>query len=262
MSLTKYYFKIWVRLTVSSFQVAFIGRLGVIVFTLGKLIRFGFFLLVLWLIVTQTKTLAGYTLNQTVIFFLTFNLIDSLTQMLFREVYRFRSQVVSGDFDLTLVKPINPLFKMLFGGADPLDLVMILPIVGLLIVSMGQIHLTSIQLWFYSLLLINSLIIAASFHIFVLALGILTTEVDHTIMIYRDISSMARFPIDIYQQPLRSIITFIIPVGVMMTFPAKALLGLLSFPLIVLSTIIGGLIFFFSLKLWQYALSQYSSASS
>jgi len=41
-------------------------------------------------------------------------------QLLFRDVYRFRPKVVSGDFDLILVKPINPLFRVLLGGADPL----------------------------------------------------------------------------------------------------------------------------------------------
>lgn len=112
------------------------------------------------------------------------------------------------------------------------------------------------------MLVLNGFLIAAAFHILVLALGIITTEIDHAIMIYRDITGMARFPVDIYKEPLRGLITFIIPIGVMMTFPAKALFGLLTPMFIIISFTIGLIFFYLSIMLWNYALSQYASASS
>lgn len=108
----------------------------------------------------------------------------------------------------------------------------------------------------------NSLVLATAFHIIVLAIGILTTAVDHTIMIYRDITSMGRVPTDIYKEPLKSIVTFILPVGILMTFPAKAMMGLLSFWGIIISISISVVVFYLSLTLWRYALTKYSSASS
>lgn len=262
----KYYIRIWKRLTLSSFQTSFTSQIGAIIFTIGKIIRFIFFLLLVLLIVTKTKALAGYNLNQSLIFYLTFNVIDSLTQLLFRDVYRFREKIVSGDFDLTLSKPSSPLFRILLGGTDPLDLIAIIPYLILLIIFITffatESFFSPLFLIYYFILIINSLIIAASFHIFVLSLGILTTEIDHSIMIYRDLTSMGRFPIDIYKEPLRGFITFIIPVGMMMTFPPKALFGLLSPAIIVLSGAIGMSFLFLSLKLWRFSLSQYSSASS
>jgi len=102
-------------------------------------------------------------------------------------------------------------------------------------------------------------VIATAFHIIVLAMGILTTEVDHTIMIYRDMTSLARFPLDIYREPIRSIFTFVIPVGIMMGFPAKALFSLLSPQFIFLSFVISWILLFLSIKLWQYALMKYQS---
>jgi ABC-2 type transport system permease protein len=89
-----------------------------------------------------------------------------------------------------------------------------------------------------------------------------TTEIDHAVMIYRDLTSMGRVPVDIYKEPLRSVITFAIPVGIMMTFPAKAFLGMLSWQFIVLSLVLGLLFFVLSLRIWHYALSRYASASS
>lgn len=257
-----FYLRIWGRLTLSSFQSAIVAAVGAWLFILGKALRFIFFLLMVILIVTKTNTLVGYSLDQSLVFFLTYNIIDTLTQLLFRDVYRFRPRIVSGDFDLILVKPMSPLFRVLLGGADPLDVVMLVPYIGLLLFFVGRIHFAVPQLLVYLILLVNAFIISAAFHIFVLGLGIVTTEIDHAIMIYRDVTSMARFPVDIYREPLRGFITFIIPVGVMMTFPPKALFGLLSPALLVLATAIGVTMFYLSLRFWRYALSQYTSASS
>lgn len=257
------YLKIWSLLTINSFSTALFSRLGAILFLLGKILRFLFFLGFLIVLVSQTKVLAGYTTYQVIFFFLTFNLIDSLAQLFFREVYRFRPKVVRGDFDLDLVKPFNPLFKALAGGADPLDLFMLLPYLGTLLFVANKLSINSALFIFLFLgLLFNSFLIATGFHILVLSLGILTTEVDHSIMIYRDLTQMGRIPIDIYQQPVRAILTFIVPVGIMMTFPAKALMGLLSVSGVIVSFIFGLGFFFFSLFIWRYSLTQYASASS
>lgn len=257
-----FYFTIWTRLTLSSFQTAFISRLSAFIFTFGKTLRFVFFMLIVILVVTRTKSLAGYTLDQSLVFFLTFNVIDTLTQLLFRDVYRFRPKVVSGEFDYTLLKPVNPLFTVLFGGADPLDLVMLFPYLGLLGFFISRVSFSPVTFSLFLLLTVNAFFISTAFHIFVLGLGIITTEVDHTVMIYRDIAAMARFPVDIYREPLRAFITFVVPIGIMMTFPPKALFGILSSGYIIGSLIIGIVFVFLSLKFWRYALTQYTSASS
>ncbi len=257
-----FYLRIWIRLTSSAFQIAFVSRFGALLFTTAKLLRFIFFLLIVVLIVSHTKTLAGYTLNQSLVFFLTYNVIDTLTQSLFRDVYRFRQHIISGYFDYILLKPMDPLFKILFGGADPMDLIVLLPYLGLLVYFITQIFWSMVSLTSFLILIINAFMISTAFHICVLALGIITTEVDHTIMIYRDIASMARFPVDIYREPLRAIITFVIPIGIMMTFPPKALFGLLSPVYIVVSLVVGIVFIYLSLKFWRFALTQYTSASS
>jgi ABC-2 type transport system permease protein len=95
-----------------------------------------------------------------------------------------------------------------------------------------------------------------------MALGIITLEIDHTIMIYRDLTSLGRFPIDIYKEPLKSILTFVIPVGVMVTLPAKALIGLISPVGVLISFVVGILAIFLSARFWKYALRFYTSASS
>lgn len=262
MSAFRKYFHLWFKLTMNSFMAILTSRFGSVLFLIGKILRFVLFSVFLLTLFTKTQFLAGYSLYQTLFFYLTFNLIDTTTQLFFREVYRFRPMVVSGDFDLVLVKPISPLFRALAGGADPLDLFMLIPYIGALIYIGSTLHVDVWRGGLYIILIANALVIAAGFHILVLALAILTTEIDHAIMIYRDLTNMGRMPVDIYHEPLRSLITFVIPVGVMMTFPAKALMGVLSPAFTVISLVFGLLFILVCHRLWQYALSRYASASS
>src|SRR5206468_966378 len=139
-----------------------------------------------------------------IFFFITFNIIDTLPQFFLRDVYRFRQQIINGYFDYTLIKPMSPLFKSLFGGSDILDLFILLLMIGILFIGFQHIgHITTWGVVFYILLLINAFIISLAFHIAVISLGILTTEVDNAILLYRDLTQMGRFPIDIYKQPLQ-----------------------------------------------------------
>ncbi len=259
----KKYLKFWWISVISSTQIALSSRFSAIIFLIGKFIRFTMFLVLIFIIASQTKLIAGYNLWQMVLFYATFNLIDTGAQFLLREVYRFRSYVVSGDFDYFLTKPISPLFRSLFAGSDVLDLPLLTASILLIVYTatkIGPISLLSVIT--YTLLIISALVIAISFHIFVISIGVMTTEVDNTIMLYRDITQMGRFPVDIYREPISWFITFVIPVGVMMTFPAKSLLGELSIGLLILSPLIATSFLLLSIKFWKFSLSRYSSASS
>lgn len=259
----KRYLSLWLTLTNQSFMREFLDRWNAGMFLFGKLLRFIFFIIFLFALFTNSSDIGGYSKEQMIFFFLTFNLLDTTTQLFYREVYRFRPMVVSGDFDLVLTKPMSALFRALAGGADPLDFSMLFLYIGLLayvIFQMGAI--TTFGVIAYLALLVNGFLIATGFHILVLALAIVTTEVDHAIMMYRDLTMMARVPVDIYQEPIRGILTFVLPIGIMMTIPPKALMGLLSPWTIIFSFVLGLLFFVLCLKAWAYALSQYISASS
>lgn len=257
------YFHLWSKLTINSFLVSFTSRFNASIFLLSKALRFALTLGFLLVLFTQTKTLANYDALQFTFFFLTFTVVDTVTQLFFREVYRFRPMVVSGDFDLVLVKPMNPLFRALAGGADPFDLFMMVPYLSMLVYVAGRLGpVNFLNIILYILLLANGLLIATGFHILVLALAILTTEIDHAVMIYRDLTGMGRVPVDIYREPMRTILTFVIPVGLMMTFPAKAFMGILSPMFILVSLVLGVLFFFLCIRVWKVALTRYTSASS
>lgn len=259
----KKYFKVWWLFTLDSFQIQLNIRWGLVLFLLAKILRFITFIFFLVVLLNSTKVLAGYSLDQTILFFLSFNLLDIVSQLLFREVYRFRGAILSGTFDFYLIKPLNSLFRSLFTGADLLDFLTLIPLLFAIIYFINKLQLFNLlNLSIYILMLTVGFLIALSFHILVLCLGILTTEIDNAIFLYRDIVGMGRLPIDIYMEPIRGLLTFIIPVGIMMTFPAKSLMGMLSPKFIIYSVIFSLFLFYISIKAWKSALKSYSSASS
>jgi len=226
----------------------------------GKFIRFSFFLILLFVVLGKTKTLAGYGIQQMITFFLIFNLLDIVGQLFFRGIYWFRNEVVSGRFDLTLVKPISPLFQVLTAQTDLLDLPLLIIIIWMLIKQNINISLRNLLL--FLLISFCGFLIVTGIHILVASIGVITTEVDNTIQIYRDLSLMARAPIDIYADSVRAFLTFIIPIALIFTFPAKALMGILSWQGVIFSMLFAFGFLLLTINFWHFALTKYSSASS
>lgn len=260
----KKYIRIWWRLAVMSLLAQLSYRLGSVGFLAGKLVRLLFFFAYIVAIFTHTKTLAGYTLVETVLFFLTFNLVDITAQIFFRGIYGARRAVVEGDLDYYLVQPCNSLFRMACTTVDFLDIVTMVPVLVMVAEAIRRIPQetspASIALFF--LLTLNGVAIAFAIHVVVAALAVRTQELDNTIWLYRDMMFLGKFPADIYNRPLQRVLIFLIPIAVMTTFPAKALLGRLDWSWIAYAFTFATVCVAGSLWLWNDALRRYTSVSS
>jgi ABC-2 type transport system permease protein len=255
--------RIWLMLTANSFQQMLTNKAAVLIFVFAKSLRILLFTYFLLLIFKNSAYLGGFSRDQIIFFYLSFNLLDTFAQLFFREVYRFRQLIINGNFDFVLTKPINPLIRVLVGGADVFDLIIgIFLIIITVWFGITRLH-PSVASWIgYILLLANGLFLSAAFYIIVLSLGILIFSIDHLVMIYRDLTSLMRIPVDLYTQPLRSLLIFVIPIGVMFTFPAKVLMGLLNLQTLTLSLLVGLIVLMISLRIWHSSLRFYQSASS
>lgn len=257
-------FRVWLMISSRAAQSQLLTNWAGILFLIGKFARFLLFFVFLFAVLGSAKTLAGYTREQVILFFLVFNLVDISVQFLFRGVYQFRSLVVSGNYDLDLLKPLPSFFRPLFGWTDILDFITLIPlwVYFFYFVAANRLVAGFDSIFLFMILFLNSIILAFAFHLFVCAICVLTTEIDHLVWVYRDLTNMARFPTDIYQRGIQLVLTFTIPVVILITIPAKALMGILSWQWVGLALGISGIFLLGSLKFWKYALSQYSSASS
>lgn len=262
-NLTKYW-RVWKMTAQAAFQITFVNRSTNLLFFVGKLLRFSMTLIFLFLIHQNIQSFGDYTTDQMILFFLVYQFVDVFSQVLYRGVYIFSNHIRSGNFDFLLSQPINPLFRSLTGHPDINDALFILPtiIVSIGIVLKLGITISLSQFFLFAVLLGNSFLIATALHIAILATGIITTDVDGIVWIYRDFIKLGQFPVTIYLEPLRFALFFLIPIGMMITVPAQFLLGLpATYGLLTVCSIgIGS--FLLSLRLWSWSLKRYGSASS
>ena len=257
------YCKIWWLWASYEFQQAFIHRFSALIFILGKLVRLGMTLLLLLIIKSQVKYFAGYTTDQLVVFFLTFQLIDVISQVMYRGVYVFGQKIRTGEFDFSLLKPISPLFQALTSKVDVNDVIFLGPVllVSFYLFKSLEIDPTWINLVGYLILMVNGLLIATAVHILILAAGIFMTDIDSLIWLYRDLGRLGQFPIKIYPEMLGFILTFLIPIGLMITVPAEVLIGVSPSQSLLVTMVIGGGSLIFSWQLWRLALKKYSGVN-
>ena len=258
------YWKVWKQLTNCAVSSYLTSRIDSTAYFIGKLIRFGFFILLIFSIFRFTDNMAGYGKYEVLLFFLTFNLLDVASQSLLRGIYMFKNDVRRGNFDYVISKPVNSLFYSLTKLTDILDLIFLIPVIILLIFTVWKLPMaiTFPNLALYLFLVFTGLLIILGIHIISASITIWTEESENFIWLYRDTMSIGRFPPEIFSAPVQIIFTFILPIIIIVGFPVKALLGILSWQWIVFAFFYAILFFTASLVFWRSSLKKYSSASS
>jgi len=260
----KTYYKVWKILALNALQEAFVNRATNVLFMVGKAMRLVMTVAFLLLIRGNVQTFAGYSTDQLVIFFLMYQILDVSSQVLFRGVYLFSNLIKSGEFDFYLSKPINPLFRALTGLPDINDALFLVPnmVLAGYLLSTLSVHITITSAVLFFILCMNSFLMITALHIFILAVGILITEVDGMVWLYRDLTRLGQFPITMYAEPLRLALFFVVPIGFMLTIPAQVLSNLVPTYSVAFTLTVGILFFLLSLRTWSFAVKRYSSASS
>ena len=256
------YTRVWKQLVENAFASTLSNRIDSASYFFGKIVRFVFFYTFISSLFSFIPNLAGYSKDQALLFFLTFNLIDVLAQVFFRGIYSFKNDIKRGNFDFTLIKPINSLFLTLTRQTDLLDILFLVPIFVLLGQSIGRLSLSFLAVVSYTELIGVSFLFILGIHILSAAIAMITVESENVIWIYREAMTVGRFPPEIFSGKIQFIFTYLIPIIVISGFPTKALLGQLSFVQFIGALVSGAIFFIFSVIMWQTAIKKYSSASS
>jgi ABC-2 type transport system permease protein len=97
------------------------------------------------------------------------------------------------------------------------------------------------------------LVISASFYVI---------RIDNLAYLFTAVFDAARWPVQVFRGVWRFLFTFVVPLALMTTYPAMAILGTLELEVALLS--LGGALVFAALAraLWRRAIGSYTSASS
>ena len=113
------------------------------------------------------------------------------------------------------------------------------------------------------LLLGCAALILYSVWILVVSAAFFVVKVDNLSFLFVSIFDAARWPADVFRGLLRLFFTWVVPLAIMTTFPARALLGKAFGPRDAASALLGALLFAaFSRAVWLRSIRRYTSASS
>ena len=113
------------------------------------------------------------------------------------------------------------------------------------------------------LLLACAALILYSVWILVVSAAFFVVKVDNLSYLFVSIFDAARWPADVFRGILRVVFTFVVPLALMTTFPARALLGKGFGARDVLAALAGAVAFAaFARVVWLRSIGRYTSASS
>lgn len=169
-----------------------------------------------------------------------------------------------GRLDGLLVRPVNPLFHLLADRFNPEG-------TGDVAVALAVIHraLTGLGLAWTPAVAAYVALVAASGGLIFISLNLITAVPAFWIVISTPISlalghvtQFARYPLDLYGKPLRIVLTWLLPYGLLTHYPALFLVGrgggLMAFMMLPMAL----LLFLGAYRFWLYGLRHYSGTGS
>jgi ABC-2 type transport system permease protein len=216
---------------------------------------------------SQVQTLQGWTFSAALALLGVYLIVSALRGLFIgpslESLAGLGQEILTGSFDFTLLRPCDTQFLISFRQwrlFALLDLLLGLGVLAAALLQGGQapqplqwlafgVALASGVLVLYSILLVFTALVFWS-------PGFLFTWV------FDALFQLARYPVSIYPNWLRFLLTWIVPVGVMTTIPAQALTGEVTWGVLIISVLFAALLMLLSSLLFRRALRRYSSASS
>jgi ABC-2 type transport system permease protein len=169
-----------------------------------------------------------------------------------------------GTLDYTLTKPVDAQFLTSIADIRVWKLVDVALGVVVLAVALAR-HGSEIgfaDAAGFLLMLLAGAAIIYSFFLVMASVSFWFLRIENIFAIFGDVYQAARWPIGIYPQWLRFILTFIVPVAIAVTVPAEAAVGRLTGARVLLALGVAAFTLVASRLLWRLGLKRYSGASA
>lgn len=219
----------------------------------------------LFVVYQDRQTVAGWSYPEALLVIGWFTLMQGLLEGAINpSLVNVVEQVRKGTLDFVILKPADAQFLVSTTRFQPSRAINLVTTLLIFVYAFRRIgHGPS------PLGVATSLLLLGTATIILYALWILTVSavfyvvrVDNLTFLFTAIFDAARWPSSVFRGALRIVFTFVIPLALMTTYPAEAMLGRLPGSALVTS-IAGALIFAgISRAVWVRAIGKYTSASS
>ncbi len=213
----------------------------------------------------HADSIAGWSYNELLVVMGLFFAMNGFRQMILKpNLSRISEYVRMGTLDYILTKPVDNQFLIslrhigVYNWGDPLLGL------GLVVYALWQLGrapgLGEIAL--FVVLVVAAMLLLYSFNLLLQTTTIWLVNVERVDALVMGFLETGRFPISFYRGWVRTVLTVIIPVAFMTTFPAQALLGRLEWWLAAVAVGLAVFSFVLASVFWRFALRYYTGASS
>ncbi len=235
-------------------------RIFFVAFTVGSIAGILLNVVLFQAIWGQVNTLAGWTLPEAYVLLGTWQLVENISWMTFlRGLNRVSYWVRNGEFDRFLVIPLKTKTYISYRFAN---VTMSLPalVTSCLLIAYGiiQAEMSLNPLGFAALLLCG---LAMNFAIRTIVAAVsITNPVESPFYLTSELMHLGKYPLQIYRGLTKHILTFLVPVGIMVTVPVRTLFGTATMTEIITAVIVAATFYLFSDWLFTHQLRRYESS--
>jgi ABC-2 type transport system permease protein len=246
-------------MTALQYRASFVGEAVVTVFWLAWTI------VPLFVLFQFDDNIAGWTRGEALLvvgFFVTLSgILDAFVDPNLSAVVQ---HVRDGTLDFLLLKPVDTQLLVSVHKSAPAKLPHVIAGVVLSGVTAASLPLPpgAGDIAAALLLLVSGTSILHSLWTLVVSLSFKFVRIDNLSYLLRSIVDAGRWPTAIYPQAVRFVLTFVVPVGLMTTYPALALRGALSAAGMALALGVAAGFALVARLSWKRAIRGYASASS
>jgi ABC-2 type transport system permease protein len=222
-------------------------------------------LIPLFVVFQVRTTLAGWSFGEALVVIGWFTLLQAILEGAINpSLTAVVDHIRKGTLDFVLLKPADAQFLVSTAKFQPWRSMNVLTAIGIFAYAF---HLlggapTPSGLAAAFVLLCTATLLLYSLWILTVSAAFYVVRVDNLTYFFDSIFDAARWPVSVFRGILRYVFTFVIPLALMTTFPAQAMLGKLSLSTF-LTSVCGAVVFaVLARAMWLRSIGKYTSASS
>jgi len=210
-------------------------------------------------------TIAGWTFAEALLVTGWFTLLEAILEGAINpSLTAVVEHIRKGTLDFVLLKPADAQFLVSTARFEPwrstnVITALVLWVVGF--VRMGRMP-SPLGSLAALLLLVTATALLYSLWILTVSAAFYVVKIDNLTNLFNSIFDAARWPVQVFRGLMRWVFTFVVPLALMTTFPAEAMLGRLPLPALAWSVVGAGVFGWLSRRVWLRSIARYTSASS
>lgn len=248
----------------ASLKEMLIYRLDCIVGMISQVVTQLVEIIFIWIVFQNTDSLAGWNFRQILLLYGVTLISIGISDFCFDALYDIGPKYIrNGEFDKILLRPVHPLISIIgsskeFTALGYFVLGLFLTITMLIKLMIPITIVLVLKIIFFSI--VGAAIIGAINTIFSIA-SFWTYRSNEVIWSFYRVYTFAQYPLGIYNQLIKLLITAILPFAFVAYYPTMNYLGMNS-KMIYIAPIIMVILWIIAIKLWNLALNKYRSTGT